>query len=70
MVSHLRYRRLLDAHLDDELDGVLTVRVGRHVDTCRRCGHDADLAMVIKSHLTLHRFLPPRRACGGRRGDD
>lgn len=60
MLSHLRFRRLVDAHVDRELDGVVATRVARHVERCDRCARDADLTMLVKSHLAISRFLPPR----------
>ena len=57
MISHLRLRRLLDAYVDRELEGVVAGRVARHVESCPRCAHDADLTMLIKSHLAVGRFL-------------
>ncbi|MFP4511648.1 MAG: zf-HC2 domain-containing protein [Acidimicrobiales bacterium] len=68
MLAHLRYRRFLDAHVDHELSDVLAPRVATHVASCPRCTDEADLTMVVKSHLALGRFLPPRpgrgRSCG------
>ncbi|MDZ7678838.1 MAG: zf-HC2 domain-containing protein [Acidimicrobiales bacterium] len=60
VLAHLRYRRFLDAHVDHELSDVFATRVATHVASCPRCAREADLAMVVKSHLALHRFLPPR----------
>ena len=60
MIAHLRLRRLIDAHVDRELDGVVAGRVADHVQRCPRCAHDADLTVLIKSHLAISRFLPPR----------
>ena len=60
MISHIRLRQLIDAHVDRELEGVVAERVAQHVQRCPQCARDADLTMLIKSHLAVSRFLSPR----------
>lgn len=43
--------RLLQRYLDEELDGLGSRRVARHLETCRRCGMDADTYQQIKEAL-------------------
>lgn len=59
--------RLLQAHLDGELDEVAARRVARHLERCARCGLEASTYRAIKDALArragdvpddaLHRLL-------------
>jgi anti-sigma factor RsiW len=61
-IEHLRYRRYLDAALDDELSGHRARRVRAHMSACPLCARDEDLTIVIKRRLGLfHLLRPPSR---------
>lgn len=55
MASCLRVARLLQSHLDGELDARRVGRVTAHLQICRRCGLDAASYQEIKSALSRHR---------------
>lgn len=65
-LEHLRYRRYLDAYVDQELEGDLSARVGRHVRSCEMCAAAARTTQVVKHRLSLRRFLPSRPARSAR----
>jgi hypothetical protein len=58
-IEHLRYRRLIDASIDDELNGELARRVRAHVSACRGCAHDEDVTITLKRRLRLYGLLRP-----------
>jgi anti-sigma factor RsiW len=43
--------RLLQRHLDDEVPEHLAIRVGAHLEDCRRCGLEAAAYMQIKDSI-------------------
>lgn len=51
LIDHLRYRRHLDAHVDEELTGNLANRVAIHVAICPMCRREAELTVRIKRSL-------------------
>lgn len=53
----MRYRRLLDAHVDGELGGPLAAKVASHVMRCEMCLRAAFVTMVVKERLALRRLL-------------
>jgi anti-sigma factor RsiW len=56
-MSCLRAGRILQSHLDGELDEVTARRVAAHVAECRRCGLEVAVYREIKDSLT--RKTPP-----------
>ena len=69
LIEHMRYRRLLDAHVDGELtDPTLDHRVEQHIARCPMCRHAARVNVVVKQRLT-RRFLPTHRRPLMRRED-
>lgn len=57
LFEHMRYRRLLDAHVDGELGGPLAAKVASHVMRCEMCLRAAFVTMVVKERLALRRLL-------------
>lgn len=51
--------RLLQSHLDGELDELASRRVARHLDDCRRCGLAAETYEEIKRALRRSAGTPP-----------
>jgi len=43
--------RVLQAYLDGEVDHETAVRVGAHLEACRRCGMKAETYRAIKASL-------------------
>lgn len=43
--------KLLQRYLDGETDDEVTLRVGEHLEDCRRCGLEADVYTEIKASL-------------------
>lgn len=56
--------RLLQRHLDGELDELGSRRVARHLEACRRCGMDAESYEEIKRALRRSAGRPPADAVG------
>lgn len=44
--------RVVQQHIDGELDGEAASAVGRHLEMCRRCGLDAETYRRLKRQLT------------------
>lgn len=52
--------RLLQRHLDGEIDELRARRIERHLEDCRRCGMTAETYSAIKRSLAEHRpAVPP-----------
>ena len=48
----LRVTRVLQSHLDDEVDESTSAIVAKHLKECRRCGLEASTYRAIKSAIT------------------
>ncbi len=59
-LDHLRYRRLVDAYVDGELDGELRLRVDDHVSVCPMCGREARMTVHVKHSLACRHGIPER----------
>lgn len=57
LIDHLRYRRYLDAHVDDELTGGLATRIAIHVATCPMCEREAVVTVHIKDSFARLRNI-------------
>lgn len=57
LLEHMRYRKLLDAHVDGELTGPRAAKVANHVSHCEMCRGAALITMVVKRRLALRRLL-------------
>ena len=55
MLDHMRFRRYLDAHVDNELAGDLASRVAAHVGECPMCGREAQVTVHVKQSLARRR---------------
>lgn len=53
-----RVRKVLQAHLDGELDDSLAGFVAAHLDQCDRCGIEAELYEQVKASLQQLRSAP------------
>lgn len=62
MIAHIRYRRMLDAFVDGELNDARAARVERHIRSCPMCGPDADITVRVKAALALHSAFDTRAA--------
>lgn len=51
--------RLLQAHLDDELDAERTRRVADHLEHCRRCGLEAATYHAVRTSIARRRPIEP-----------
>lgn len=59
MMSCAELAKVLQAHLDRELDEVTARRAAGHLEACRRCGLEAETYSQIKSALAI--TMPPER---------
>lgn len=58
MLECLRVTRVLQSHLDDELDDSTAYRVATHLEACRCCGLRADTYAAIKRALARQNQAP------------
>lgn len=54
--------RVLQQHLDGELDSEATHAVARHLEACLRCGMDASTYRQLKRQLSRAQQPPDREA--------
>ena len=54
--------KVLQSHLDGELDELLARRVARHLEMCMRCGMRAETYVEIKRALHRSAGSPPQDA--------
>lgn len=66
LTSCMHALRVMQRHLDGELDAATSGRVDRHLELCRRCGLEADAYLSIKQALTSGDHGPALAAAVGR----
>src|SRR4051794_27010664 len=52
-----RYRHLLSAAVDNELDSLTRLAVEKHVSACRRCGNEMARLSLVKN-VIVHLQIP------------
>ena len=64
LIEHVRFRRYLDATIDDELAAPFVYRVRAHMAACAMCTKDEATTRVMKHRLAKLRsrwpILPPQ----------